>query len=230
MLLLPPGTRWPEADRLAVVDALRATTMIAMLLHRGARSVIAAAEERIARRLAAGQAGAVLAGEVGGLPPPGFDLGNSPSAVSAEAVAGRDVVLFTTNGTRALCSAAAQGQTAAAAAVNASAAARWLANGNRAVIVCAGEARGTSFALEDFAGAACIVARLPRLRLGDGALLTQQLADPAALISASRHAEELRRLELSADIAVAQQVDLIDLVPVVVERGDGWVRLEATRA
>jgi len=233
VLLLPPAKQWPAADAYAVVDALRATTMAATLLHAGATAVIAAETESAARAVAR-ERGALLAGEVGGLPPEGFDLGNSPSGVQAGAVAHREVVLFTTNGTRALCAAAARGPAAAACALNATAAARWLAARHRVAIVCAGEDHGTAFALEDLAAAACVVRALvparPGVELGDGARLALMLTDPVTAISASAHADVLRALGLENDIAAAQAVDTVQLVPVVTARGAGWVRLEPVRA
>ncbi len=228
VLLLPPAAPWPAADAVAVVDCLRATTMAVKLLDAGAQGVIAAVSESLARQLAA-STGALLAGEVEGLPPVGFDLGNSPVAVDPTMVAGREVVLFTTNGTRAL--AAARGRVVVAgAAVNAAACARVLAQAESALIVCAGEAGGTAFALEDLAAAACIartlVAAHPGAIPGDGARLALELADPPALIPAAQHADALRRLGLHADIDLAARVDTSEVVPVVTARGEGWVRLE----
>ena len=63
-----------------VIDVIRATTTLCALFERGARRVLIApgiAESRSAReRLGEGH---LLAGEVGGARPPGFDLGNAPS-------------------------------------------------------------------------------------------------------------------------------------------------------
>ena len=53
-------------------------------------------------RLASFAAAAVLGGERGGLPIPGFDLGNSPAEYTRERVGGKTVVFTTTNGTRAM--------------------------------------------------------------------------------------------------------------------------------
>lgn len=228
VLPLPPPQPWPDAEIIAVVDCLRATTMATALLDAGALAVIAAATESLARQLAA-STGALLAGEVGGLPPVGFDLGNSPAAVDPTMVAGREVALFTTNGTRAL--AAAQGRTViAGAATNASACARALARSDSALIVCAGEVGGTAFALEDFAAAACIVQAMARAGVpaawGDGARLALGISSPVELIGAARHAAALRELGLHADIELAARVDTSEVVPVVTARGEGWVRLE----
>lgn len=233
LALLPPAGPWPRARAVVVVDALRATTTICALLGHGARAVIAADSEERARQLAA-ERGALLAGEVGGLPPPGFDLGNSPAAVDRAAVGGRDVVLFTTNGTKALCAASAAGSAIAAAAVNVSAAASWLSHAEDVLIACAGEAGGTVFALEDFAVAAHLIQLLsrghPAARLDDAARLALAVLEPLRLLREARHARDLEALGLAADIAFAGQADLFDAVPLVTARGEGWARLEPAPA
>jgi 2-phosphosulfolactate phosphatase len=83
-----------------VVDVIRATTSICVLLERGCRRLRVAAS--VAEALQVGQQGLTLAGEVGGLPPAGLDYGNSPAAFAHGDFSGADVVLATSNGTRAL--------------------------------------------------------------------------------------------------------------------------------
>jgi 2-phosphosulfolactate phosphatase len=88
-----------------VVDVLRATSTIVQALESGYERVYCCAEVEEAFALRDELGGAVLAGERGGNPLPGFDLGNSPLEFlkpRAEAV-----VLTTTNGTRAIVGAAA---------------------------------------------------------------------------------------------------------------------------
>ena len=43
---------------------------------------------------------ALLGGERGGLPIPGFDLGNSPADYTREVCEGKTLIMTTTNGTR----------------------------------------------------------------------------------------------------------------------------------
>ena len=75
----------------------------------GCREIRPCADLDEARKLAdalpAGKA--LLAGERRGLPPEGFDLGNSPREFTPKSCKDRTVVLTTTNGTRAIARAAA---------------------------------------------------------------------------------------------------------------------------
>jgi 2-phosphosulfolactate phosphatase len=88
-----------------VVDVLRATSTIVQAIESGYERVYCCADVEEAFALRDELGDAVLAGERGGNPLPGFDLGNSPLEFlhpRAEAV-----VLTTTNGTRAIVQAAA---------------------------------------------------------------------------------------------------------------------------
>jgi 2-phosphosulfolactate phosphatase len=88
-----------------VVDVLRATSTIVQALNAGYRTVYCCAEVEDARALEEELGDAVLGGERGGDPLPGFDFGNSPLEYLSPQAA--EVVLTTTNGTRAVVGAAA---------------------------------------------------------------------------------------------------------------------------
>ena len=89
-----------------VIDVLRATTTITRALESGYRQVLACGDLDEARELAAKVAGSVvLAGERQCVKPEGFDLGNSPREFEGEPRA-ETLVLTTTNGTRAIVTAA----------------------------------------------------------------------------------------------------------------------------
>ena len=87
-----------------VIDVLRATTTIGWALHNGATTVNVFADLDALQRAAGAvpQGKRLLAGERGGRPLEGFDLGNSPVAVTPAVVEGKQLFLSTTNGTRAL--------------------------------------------------------------------------------------------------------------------------------
>lgn len=222
-----------------VIDALRATTTVVAMMEAGARSVTAAMEIGLARSFAS-ERGAILAGEVNGLPPEGFDLGNSPVEAASAGMRDRDVVLFTTNGTKALCSAGAP-VVVAGALTNLAAATRFISGHSTVEIVCAGNHAGARFALEDFAVAGAFVAALLQTgerSLNDEARVALGLVageGPAAATTASalmresEHAAKTRALGLGKDIDYSSRVSISTALPVVVESGPGWVRLEDWR-
>ena len=133
-----------------VIDILRATTTMCAALHHGAKAIIPVtgideAQEVAARFEGEGEGEGerpMLAGERGADPVPGFDLGNSPGEMTAAAVAGRLLVMTTTNGTRALRAVAQAASVHPLAAVNFSAAVQRARSvrqdGGRVVVVCAG--------------------------------------------------------------------------------------------
>jgi 2-phosphosulfolactate phosphatase len=88
-----------------VVDVLRATSTIVQALDAGYRTVYCCAEVEEARALKEELGDAVLGGERGGDPLPGFDFGNSP--LEYRSPQAEEVVITTTNGTRAVVGAAA---------------------------------------------------------------------------------------------------------------------------
>src|SRR5437588_11258931 len=83
-----------------VIDVLRATTTIVHALIAGCTTVRPCAEIAEAQELAGSmRVGRVLlAGERGGAPLPGFDLGNSPAEYTPKVCKGRTLVLTTPNG------------------------------------------------------------------------------------------------------------------------------------
>ncbi len=89
-----------------VVDVIRATTTLCVLFERACRSVLVAPDIAAARAARAGlattRADVLLAGEVEGLPPAGFDYGKSPAEFARHDFEGCDVIFATTNGTRAI--------------------------------------------------------------------------------------------------------------------------------
>jgi 2-phosphosulfolactate phosphatase len=88
-----------------VVDVLRATSSIAQALDGGYRRVLCCAEIEEARALRSEIEDSVLAGERWAGPIPGFELGNSPRDFLEPRA--ETLILTTTNGTRAIVTAAA---------------------------------------------------------------------------------------------------------------------------
>ncbi len=182
--------------------------MITALAH-GATAVRPVAEIAAARMLAVrlGPA-AILGGERGGVRIQGFHLGNSPTEYTREQVAGREVVITTTNGTAALAACAHATHVLVGAIVNRTAvtqAVRMLAarDGIRDVhLVCAGT--DGEVTAEDV--------------LAAGAILDAAAQDPAAaddeLDSPARAAREaFRSLAAAAANVPAALVEAFAVAP-----------------
>ncbi len=119
-----------EASGVAVViDVLRAFTSSAVMMHLGAAQIqlVADPEEALALKR---EKGYLAVGEVGGKKVPGFDLGNSPSAILAAGpsfFAGRTVVQRTSAGvTGAVAAAPGADQLLLSSFVTAAATARYI--------------------------------------------------------------------------------------------------------
>lgn len=83
-----------------VIDVIRAFTTAAIAFEKGARKIILVATPEQALRVRQENPGVLVMGEVGGLPPDGFDFGNSPSQLQAADLADRVLVQRTSSGTQ----------------------------------------------------------------------------------------------------------------------------------
>ena len=205
-----------------VIDVLRASTTIVHALVAGCCAVRPCAEIDEARTLAGSmRAGRVLlAGERGGAPLPGFDLGNSPLEYTPKSCKGCTLVLTTTNGTRALIRAAEAERALVAAFVNYSAVCEQLRQESRPVhILCAGTEG--EVALEDTLLAGAIVDDLSEaceVRLNDAARLAWDCFENHGRIllgalEVGKGGAKLRSLGYDDDIKAAAEVDKFNLVP-----------------
>jgi 2-phosphosulfolactate phosphatase len=219
-----------------VIDVLRSTTTIVYALEAGAREVIPCAEVEEARACAEKirDRGVLLGGERQGLPLEGFDLGNSPEEYTPERVAGKTIVLTTTNGTHAMAHARQAGRILIGALVNATAVCEQLLSQERIHLLCSGT--DGQFSQDDILLAGLLVERIQRLsglsyELNAQAITAREFwlhrfATPRALgaepLELERLTKELCRslggknlvtLGLEADIRAAAQVDRFQSVP-----------------
>jgi 2-phosphosulfolactate phosphatase len=243
---LPSLLREPERYVCVVVDVLRASSSLVVLFERGVEEVLPAASIPEARRLARERPHYILCGERGGFPPRGFQYGNSPAEFAQLDLAGRRVILCTTNGTKALARVKTAPLVLVGALLNASAAAKAAAEaaaerGLGVAIVCSGEEGGTAVALDDVVGAGAIVdavlsggrgarsRRAPvraRPELSDGALAALTIyrtgrAHGHSALRGSRHARDLESLGLSEDVAFCARRDAFTAVPCLSRDAEG---------
>jgi len=162
--------RWRTVDldgarpggAVVVVDVLRAFTFEPWAFEQGAARILAVDDADRALRLAHSfTPRALAAGERGGRPLEGFDLGNSPVALADLDVAGRTLVHRTSAGTQGLARTAGSELVLAASFVNAAATARYLlqADVDEVTFVVTGDSSGRD-GDEDMACAELIAARL----------------------------------------------------------------------
>lgn len=223
----------PEAEpgelagaAVVVVDVLRATSTLLTALARGAKAIYPSSSTEDAIRLAQslGREDTLLCGERKGLRIEGFDLGNSPLEFSEEAVAGKRLVMSTTNGTRAFLAAKGADMVVALSFLNLSAVSAALRDRDRVLILCAG--REDAFALEDAVCAGMLLRSLldrgVQLDPGDGARAVLALAGDftpdEAFLSSTEAGHALRDAGMGEDLAWCARLDAFDLVAVLKEQ------------
>jgi 2-phosphosulfolactate phosphatase len=135
---LPPVAR--EATVVAI-DVIRATTTAITAVAAGHRLYPAGSMEA-AVRLAADLDRPVLAGELGGVQPYGFDMQNSPCEMEDIQDTSQPIILLSTSGTRLMMEAADRGVCYAACLRNASAQARHLAQAGADAVILGADSRG----------------------------------------------------------------------------------------
>lgn len=123
-----------------VSDVIRATTTATTAVARGNRCIPVATVEAARAAAAAHNGTALLVGEQGGEPIPGFDLNNSPAAV--DRVEGKTIILLSTSGTRVLHGARDASDVFAGSLRTATATASALAATGRDVVFLAACTRG----------------------------------------------------------------------------------------
>lgn len=204
-----------------VIDALRATTVIAVALSEGAKCVIPVMEIEEAVKLyhTLGADSARLCGEREGNPISGFHFGNSPFEYGAKAVRGHTLIMTTTNGTRAIHAASGAAALALGAVVNASAVAGDARqSGLDVTLVCAGT-RGR-FTMEDLLAAGAIIEVLgaPSGSLDDLSVIARDFyrANAGDLANALRncaHAKFLIEAGYASDVEFCMRRDCLKAVP-----------------
>jgi 2-phosphosulfolactate phosphatase len=213
-----------------VIDVIRATSTIAQALASGYEHVFCAAEVEGARSLRNELGGGLLGGERKAVRIPGFDLGNSPR----EYLEARDetLVLSTTNGTRAVVSAAARCERVfLASLLNLAAVVEQVrAAGDDAIVVCAG-VEGT-LALDDAYVAGRIVELLGWERTDASEAAARLAGTWGGAEEAFRASKSGRNLlenapELEDDIAFCARESVLDVVPRLVAMRNGAAEIAA---
>jgi 2-phosphosulfolactate phosphatase len=143
-----------------IVDVFRAFTTAAFCVAAGAREIVLVADHEQALALKREDPALFLTGEIDGRPIPGFDVGNSPSAIERLDLSGRRVVQRTSAGTQGVNAATAAREVVLGSFVVAEATVRYLRRRANEVTVVAMGHGAAEPADEDEACARYIASRL----------------------------------------------------------------------
>lgn len=147
-------------DKIAVVvDVLRATSVISTALNNGAKNVITVANIDDALNMRQSNNNIILGGERNALKIEGFDLDNSPLSYTRNIVAGKTIILTTTNGTQAVNNCHDASEIFIASFLNATKIIEHLLMFNKDIIIICAGTEG-NFSIEDAICAGFIAKRI----------------------------------------------------------------------
>lgn len=209
-----------ENSIVVVIDVLRATSSIVYGIDNGAKAIIPVAQ--VEECLNYADKGYLLAAERNGEVVKGYDFGNSPFSYTKEKVAGKTIVLTTTNGTKALHLAQRRASKVVIGSfLNLQALCNWLKTQDQDVLLlCAGWK--DQFNLEDtlFAGAVVRELRKDFSHFDDSSVAAEDLYNLAkddlrAYLHKSSHSQRLADLNIEEDVKFCLQVNICQAIPVL---------------
>lgn len=230
----PVAQQGPDAA--VVIDVLRATTTITWALQNGAEAIQAFADLVELDAAASGwpEDRRLRAGERGGQKVAGYDLGNSPLAVTPERVGGKRIFMSTTNGTRSLEAVRQVPMLLAACLPNRTAVAKRLIERDCRQVWIVGSGWEGDYSLEDSLAAGAVASAITELAvaphrgvtigndemLAAMALWDQWHHDPETCLRVASHGQRLIGLgDHSGDFTCCSSVDNLSVVPEQVEPG-----------
>jgi 2-phosphosulfolactate phosphatase len=214
-------------DVVVLVDVLRAATVAPLLFERGIDTLALTPSLRSAR--GAAREGWLLLGERQGVPPEGFNYGNSPAELAAIDFTGKRAVVVSENAPRWLARVAGARRVLLGSLYNAAAAAEAASRQAQETIALAACGFEGEPDLDDTLGAGLVAAilgeRLPSaVRSGATRFamsLLRAFPDPMEALWQSVAGHALRRVGLERDLAFAAQVSASVVVPQLVGQQAG---------
>jgi len=212
-----------------IIDIFRATSSICYGIENGAEAIIPVSEVEECEGYREKGLDYLLAAERNGEVVAGFDFGNSPFSYTEEKVAGKTVVLTTTNGTQALHLSRAAKKIVIGSFLNLTSLCNWLKTQDENILlVCAGWKN--NFNLEDTLFAGAVIEQLKdfNFKLDDAAIAANDLFqagkhDINDYLKKTSHSERLKKLGIEKDIEFCLQVDITTAIPIL--KGERLVKL-----
>lgn len=210
-----------EYEIVVVIDVLRATSAICAAFDNGIKSIIPVATIEEAREYQ--KKGYLVGAERKGQIVEGFDFGNSPYSYMKEELKGQDVVLSTTNGTKALSIAKDAETVVVGSLLNLDVLCEWLAKQDKNVLcLCSGWQ--DKFNLEDTICAGAISEYL--INTGDFTsdedssiaakyLYLSAWDNPMGYLKSSSHRRRLKNLNLNEDVKYCLTPNTSKSIPIL---------------
>lgn len=202
-----------------IIDIFRASSAMVTAFATGVEKIIpvASIDEALEYKKMGYLVGAERHGEIVS----GFDIGNSPFSFLDKSLKGKEIVLTTTNGTKAIHRAAAADKIIVGAFLNLDAICNYLERLNKDVLLlCAGWR--DRYNLEDSLFAGAVVERLEEnpvfAGVSDSAIAARHLYQTArgdinGFLKVSSHRKRLARLNLEDDIHYCLQLNTTKVIP-----------------
>jgi len=210
-----------KSEIVVVIDVLRATSAICAAFQNGIKSIIPVATIEEAREYQ--KKGYLVGAERKGQIVEGFDFGNSPYSYMKDELKGKEVVLSTTNGTKALSIVSDAPIVVVGALNNLDALCEWLALQDKNVLcLCSGWQN--KFNLEDTICAGAISDKL--ISTGkfksdeDSSIAAKYLYlsawdNPLGYLKSSSHRKRLKNLNLNEDIKYCLTPNKTNVIPIL---------------
>ncbi len=205
-----------------IVDVLRASSSIVTALANGCAGIYPIAELSDAFLFANG-VDILACGERNGVRIPGYHLGNSPAEFTKQAVAGKRLVMCTTNGTRAIRAGAGFRRAFVGCFLNAPAVSSLVEKESADVtVICAG--REGQFSLEDTLSAGMILSELDGQRsdtaVASAALFKACRERLEQSLLESQHGSFLRQIGFAEDVRYCAATGISNVIPEVFPSGE----------
>jgi 2-phosphosulfolactate phosphatase len=207
-----------------VIDVLRATSTIIESLHNGAKEVIPVSSFEFAMKASGSFFGGntLLGGERNTKRIEGFNLGNSPLEYTNKVVQGKSIILYTTNGTKAIVRAKFSETLILCAFTNISIVANFIGHSDKDIeILCSG--RNNGFCIEDTVCAGRLISNIQKIKkhavLTDSAKASVLLSNSyennlQKLLSECEHGKILIENGFEKDIDYCAREAAVELIPI----------------
>lgn len=214
------GIQYDNVDStVVIIDVLRATTTIAVLLSKGAKEILTTNDISSALNFKG-----IKIGERKSLKIDGFDYNNSPTMLLTRYFKGSNVLLTTSNGTKAVKTYKHFKNVVALSFSNFTKVKKYLEDKDEVVLVCSGSHGG--FSLEDFVCAKLMADSLEYEPTSDLTLLSKYLNitfdNYKEVCKESMHSKHLIKQGFGADVDFSLKINTLNVLPVY--NGNAFVR------